>query len=145
MKKVVFVIIIVVVAFPFVPKLFPKSMTIERVTDAFEKAAYTITDLHPQDPPFREAEQQWDFTVDGGYKIEVYRYAKSAKLTKNLEYLKTDPGSAMVEASGLAQNLGARPSRDLPSAVGKKGKWMIHVRGEDRGQCGMLVKVFQDS
>jgi hypothetical protein len=125
--------------------LLPKSLTIERVEAAFHDHGYTVTDLHPQDPPFRDAAQQWDFKVDGGYSIEVYRYAESAKLTKNLEYLKTDPGTAIVEVSGIAEQLGARPSRDLPSAVGKKGKWMIHVRGEDRGQCGMLVKVFQDS
>jgi hypothetical protein len=144
MKKLVILIVVLVLAFPFLVKLIPEPMTVERVTAAFEAAGYVVANLEELAGPQREAARHWQMTVDG-YRVELFRYDNHAKLVKNLEYLKPDAGSVMVEASNLAQQLGAAPNPNLPTAVDRKGDWMLLVQGEDKTKCVEIVRVFKRS
>ena len=77
--------------------------------------------------------------ADGEFRVEVYRYDNGAKLTTNHEYLKPDAGTVIVEATNLANELGAaRPTQH--AAVGKRGKWLVHVLGPDRARCEAIVR-----
>lgn len=142
MKKVLILIVILVAAFPFLVKLIPKPMSVERVAAAFEAAGYAVENVEELSSPQREAVRHWQMSVDG-YRVELFQYDNHAKLVKNLEYLKPDAGTVMVEATNLAQQLGAAPNPNLPTAVDRKGNWMLLVTGEEKAKCVEIVRVFK--
>lgn len=144
MKKVLLLIVAILVLLPVVVRFMPRPMDIERIQKAFEDGGYTILGLQEAATAQRDAVQEWQFTVEG-YRIEVYRYDSEGKIAKNREYLKPDPGEKMVEAMNLAQQLGAAESKNLPSAVARKGMWLIHVVGEDESFCNTLAALLRKS
>lgn len=144
MKKVLIFLVLGILLLPVILRLLPEAMGVERVQQAFREAGYEALDLREVESPERDAVEQWRFTVDG-YSIELFRYNSEGKIAKHVEYLKPDIGSAIVESMNLAEQLGAAKSRDLPSAVLRKGMWMIYVQGEERSVCTTLAGIFKRS
>ena len=140
MKAAIIVIIVLVLAFPFLVKLIPEALTVEAIADNLAEAGYSV-DEPVVKPPQREAAEHWVLYAGGesAYRVEVYRYDNSAKLTTNFEYLKPDAGTAVVEATNLASEFGAAPPT-TQTAVGKRGKWVVHVMGPDRAMCEAIVR-----
>ena len=56
---------------------------------------------------------------------------------------KKDPGTAIVEAWGLAQALGAAPSKNKPERVARRKKFLLVVQGEDVNLLNEIVKFFE--
>ena len=141
MKAAIVVIIVLVLAFPFLVKLIPEALTVENISSDISGAGYEVSEPVPVEPAQREAAEEWILNAGdaGEYRVEVYRYDNGAKLTTNYEYLKPDAGTAIVEATNIANELGAaRPSTH--SAVGKRGKWVVHVMGPNKATCEALVR-----
>lgn len=144
MKKILVLIGLAVLLLPVIVRVLPESMSVERVRQAFEGAGYEVHGLETVESPERDAAEQWRFRIDD-YRIDLYRYANEGKIAKNHGYLKPDVGSAIVESMNLAQQLGAAPSKNLPTAVQRKGMWLFHVRGEDKARCRALADLFKKS
>lgn len=144
MKKLIVSLVILVIAFPFLAKLIPDPMGIERVRAAFEEAGYEVENFDALDTPGREAIAQWVLTVTE-YRVEVYEYDSEGKIAKHLGYLAEDPGASLVSSMGIAESLGAAPDPNLPSVALRKGKWMVQVVGPDRGRCQTLANIFRKS
>ena len=144
MKKLLVSLVILVLAFPFLAKLIPDPMSIERVRAAFEAAGYEVEKFDVIGTPNREAVAQWVLTVTG-YRVEVYEYDSEGKIAKHLGYLAPDPGASLVTSMGIAESLGAAPDPNLPSVALRKGKWMVQVIGADRGRCQTLAGIFRKS
>ena len=144
MKKFIISLVILVLAFPFLVKLIPESMSIERVRAAFEEAGYNVEKFDAMSIPQREAVATWQLMVTG-YRVDVYEYDSEGKIAKQLGYLAPDPGAAMASSLGIADSLGAAPDPNLPSVALRKGKWMVLVTGEDRGRCQTLADIFRKS
>ncbi len=144
MKKLIISLVILIFAFPFLIKLIPDPMSIERVRTAFEAAGYEVEKIDVIGTPSREAVAQWVLTVTG-YRVEVYEYDSEGKIAKHLGYLAEDPGASLVSTMGLAESLGAAPNPNLPSVARRKGKWLVQVIGEDRVHCQTLANIFRKS
>lgn len=141
MKPAIILIVVLVLAFPFLIKLIPEGLSVEGIAADISAAGYNVSEPTPVEPAQREAAEQWVLKAGAGeaYRVEVYRYDNGAKLTTNYEYLKPDAGTVIVEATNMANELGAaRPKTQ--TAVGKRGKWVVHVMGPERAQCEALVR-----
>ena len=144
MKKIIALVIVMIVCLPLLPSLIPKARTIERVEAAYIEAGYTITDLRAAAAGNRESAESWTFRVDG-YRVEVFRYDSEGKIAKHVGNLQQDVGSAFAASMNLREQFGAAPDPNLPSVALRKGKWMVHVVGEDRARCQALANILKKS
>ena len=143
MKKAIVIIVMLIIAFPFVPKLLPKPMTIERVESSFKATGLQI-DSQSKGGAALEAAESWYYTI-GTASVEVYRYENHAKLVKNQEYQKDDAGSIMVEAWNLSESLGAAKNPNPRADTAKKKMFMIVVKCDDNNLRGKIISAFRSS
>jgi hypothetical protein len=144
MLKAFILIVILIIAAPFLLDLLPEPLTYERIEAAYRAAGYTLENSINEEANLgREEAEGWSFYIDG-YRIEVLRYTDRAKMVTNLEYLKPDPGSIMVESMNIAQSLGqTRPTEKSHAKC--RGSFIVYVRGPDRAKCHALTGVLDDA
>lgn len=140
MKKIITIVILVAVLFPVIPMILPKPITIERIKAAFENAGLTVSDFS-QGGRALEAAESWYLSI-GEARVEIYRYEEYAKLVKNIEYQKDDPGSVIVEAWNLSESLGAAKNPNPPVSAVKKGKFMMVVKSFNKELRKQIVVAF---
>lgn len=143
--KAAIVIAVVVLAGPFVlpyiQQILPKAVTYERAQAAFTAAGMSVDSPHSVAPANLEAVEQMEMYVNG-MLVDIYRYDNEGKIAKNVEYQKTDPGTAMVEMFNLAQSIGAAPSKNAPLFADRNGMFMIVATGPDKETLRRIVQVF---
>ena len=143
MKNFAIAIVILGIATPFLLKLIPEPLTFKRIEEAYRAAGYRLDNLRNEPRLGRDEAEAWSFYIDG-YRVEVLRYTDRGKIANNLVYLKPDAGSLMVESMNIAQSLGAtRPTEK--SHAGRKGMFIVYVRGPDRSKCETLARVIDDA
>lgn len=142
LKKLLVVVVIAVLALPFLPKLLPKPLTFDQMKTGFAAAGLNVEQFQETSPTL-ESTAEASATINGA-TINIYQYGDEGKIVKNLEYQKNDPGSAMVEAWGLAQSLGAAPNRNKPRRSGRNGLFMIVAIGDDKEMLKRIVDAFED-
>lgn len=146
-KLIKFILVIVVVviagpiALPHIMRLMPQAVTFDRAQAAFLAQGMTVDSPHPVMPPGLEAAEQMQMYVNGMI-VDIYRYDNEGKIAKNIEYQRTDPGTAMVEAFNIAQSLGARPSQSTPTLAQRNGMFMLVASGPDKAVLKRIVEVF---
>ena len=142
MKKVVIIVVVGLVLLPLLPKIIPKSFTMESVEPGFRTAGFTVEGARPVEPPQNEALEQLSMTVNG-LQVDVFRYDDEGKIAKQLEFQKPDSGSAIVEAWGLAQTLGAAKPVNKPVTPERRGMFMIVVTGDDKALRLRIAESFK--
>lgn len=147
--KVLLVVFVLVAGLPFVTKLRPKALTVERVRSGFEKAGFTVFEFAESAAPSLEAVQQVNIQLSTGSGAPVtatfYRFDNSGKLAKQYEYNKPDMGAGAVSAFDLS-NVAAgvsRPRPQRPVNVGKNGMCLLVVTGDTKEQVNRVVSVFE--
>jgi len=142
MKKIIIAIVIVLVLLPIVPKLLPKPLTFEQVETAFKEGGYAVSGVRVESRPFLKAVEQVNMIVDGA-QVSIYRFDNEGEIATQLEYQKTDSGSAMVEAWNLSESLGAAKPKSKPVSAGRNGLFMITVASDNADLRNKLVAVFK--
>lgn len=132
---------IALLALPFLPGLLPKAVTFERAEQAYRDSGLEVQEWARAASPGLEASEEVRAQISGA-TVNLYRYTNEGKIAKQLEYQKQDPGSAMVEAWGLAQSLGAAQSHQTPTRSARNGKFMIVATGEDTALLNQIVQIF---
>ena len=135
------VVVVVLVAAPFVPRLLPKPATPERARQAFEQAGLTVEQYQQAATPSLEAVAQTTMLVNG-VRGGIYVYDNEGTIAKQLEYQKAGNERDAFGLVNLAQNLGAAPNRNLPSKAARNGKLMIVARGEDKQTIDRVIDLF---
>lgn len=143
MRKAFIFLIIAVLALPLLVQWIPDPLSYERIETAYRAAGYLLE--NPRDEPDlgRGQAEGWSFFIDG-YRIEVLRYTDRGKIALQLEYLKPDPGTVMVESMNMAQSLGARQPAEKYHAQ-RRGMFLVYVRGPDRSKCQALARVIDEA
>ena len=135
------IIVIAVIAAPFVMKLMPKAITFERAQEAFTKAALPVTEFTIQPKPINEAAAMATATI-GTASVEIYQYDSEGPIARYTEYQKKDPGQAVVEAWNLAQSLGAAVRKETPTRYARRGMFLIIARGDDTALLDRIIAAF---
>jgi hypothetical protein len=144
MLKAFIIIVILIIGVPFLLNLRPERLTYERIEAAYRAAGYTLENSTNEGTDLdREETEGWSFYIDG-YRIEVLRYTDRAKMVTNLEYLKPDSGSLMVESMNIGQSLGQTKPTEKSHAK-RRGSFIVYVRGPDRAKCHALTGVLTDA
>ncbi len=141
-KKVVIVAVILLAFLPVLPMIIPKPMTFDRITTAIRDAGLPIEGYTEVLPPQLESIAHVGLYV-AGVRVDIYQYDDAGKIARHFEYQKQDPGTAIVEMWGLAQSLGAAPSRNLPTLAARRGKFMIVATGEDKALLQHIINIFK--
>lgn len=142
MKKAILVAVVLLVALPFLPRLMPKPLTMERVERAYSVEGARASDARKVEPPGLEAVEQLSMTVSGA-QVDVYRYDNEGKLAKQMEYQKPDAGSVIVEAWNLSESLGAAKPKSKPVSVARRGMFMMTATSEDAALRERIIKIFK--
>jgi hypothetical protein len=140
--KFVVLVVVVLAAIPFIPKLLPKPASFERAVAAFQAANLEVTDYAEPQPPGLESIAQASMVVNGA-RVDIYLYDDEGRIVRNVEFRKKDAGSAIVETWNLAQSLGAAPSKNRPEASGRNGMFMIVATGDDQALLNEIVRIFK--
>jgi hypothetical protein len=140
--KVFIYAVLILVALPFLPYILPKAMTFERIRAGLEQGGFTLQDFQTLPTPGNEAIGQIAMTIDDAH-VDVYQYDDEGKIARYHEYQKKDPGQAMVEAWGLAQSLGAAPSKNLPSLAARRRMFLMVATGPDEALLKRIIDRFQ--
>ncbi len=141
-KKAIIVAVILIALLPVLPMIIPKPMTFDRITTAIRDAGLPIEGYTEPVTPGLESIAQVSLYV-AGVRVDIYQYDDEGKIARHLEYQRPDPGTAVVEAWGLAQSLGAAPSRNLPTLAARRGKFMIVATGEDKALLQRIIDIFR--
>lgn len=139
--KILVILVALIIGVPILIQFLPEPLSMERITEGFRKSALGVSDVQIINPPTNEAVAQISFTV-GGALVNVYRYDNEGTIARYAEMYKKDPGTAIVETWGLAQSLGAAPSRNKPERVARRKMFLLVVQGEDTGLLDHVVKIF---
>lgn len=139
-KLLVFVLA-VVICLPVVLNFLPSPLTLEKIIDEFGKVGYQIENLTFVEPPLNESVRQVSFYIGSAW-VNIYQYDDEGKIAKYAEMYKKDPGTAIVEAWGLAQALGSAPSKNKPERVARKGKFLLVVQGDDTVLLNEIIRTF---
>lgn len=142
LKKLAIAAVVLVILIPFLPMIIPKSMTFDRITTAIRDGGMPIEQYTEPPTPGLESIAQVSFYTLGA-RVDIYQYDDEGKIARHFEYQKQDPGTAIVEAWGLAQSLGAAPSRNLPTLAARRGKFMIVATGEDKELLKRIIDMFK--
>lgn len=140
MKTVVIIVVILILLLPVLIKLKPKPITTARI-EAIFKSHGLAEDGVQEGGAALEAVQSWRIPAYEG-SIAIYRYENHAKLVKNLEYQKDDPGSRMVAAWNLSESLGAAPPPP-PTDTAKKRMYMLVVTSRDAAFRAKVKEAFR--
>ncbi len=141
-KALVFLGVIIFLG-PIILSLLPASLTMEGIVDKFSKSGFQVESLTFVDPPTNESVRQVSFYIQGAW-VNIYEYDNEGAIAKYAEMYKKDPGTAIVEAWGLAQALGAAPSKNKPERVARKKKFLLVVQGEDTALLNEIVTFFEN-
>ncbi len=139
--KVFTALVVILLLVPVVPHLLPKPKTFARAKAAFEKAGLDIADYREVTPGL-EAVAQVSMTI-GDASVDIYQYGDEGKIVRNLEYQKKDAGTAIVEAWGLADALGAAKPKEVPQRTARKGMLMLIATGEDTALLDRIRDAFR--
>lgn len=142
LKKIAIWAVIFLLVAPFIPKFLPKAVTFSRAKAAFEQNGLYVTEYTVAEFPGLEAIAQVSMYVDT-VRVEIYQYGGEGKIAKHMGYQQKDPGSAIVETWGLAQSLGAAPSRNTPYLAVRNGKFMLIVTGHDEALLRRVENIFK--
>lgn len=141
-KKTIIVAVILIALLPALPMIVPKPLTFDRITTAIRDAGLPIEGYTEVLPPGLESIAQVSLYVED-VRVDIYQYDDEGKIARNLEYQRPDPGTAVVEAWGLAQSLGAAAPRNLPTLAARRGKFMIVATGEDKALLQRIINIFK--
>ena len=142
MKKVLIVLGVILVALPLLPKLMPVPFSYERVQQVFEGSGLTVSDVKDDPGSFMEAIDGKAMQVNGA-RVGIYHFDNEGKIAKQLEYNKTDAGTAIVETWNLSESLGAAKPKNLPMDVARNGMYLLRVESEDKALRARIVKAFK--
>ena len=142
MKKVLIIIVVLLVFLPFLPRILPKRLTIDRIQQGLQAAGYQVAEFKEVTAPQLEADSQWSMAVNGA-RTNVYLYTDVGVIAKNHEYQKKDVGTAIVETWNLQESLGAAPDRNIPTYVARKGMFLIIVATPDQALGAALTQAFK--
>jgi len=140
--KVFAAVIVLVLLVPIIQAVWPKPATFERARQAFVAAGMDVTGYREVAPGL-EAVAQVSMTI-GSATVDIYQYGDEGKIVQNLEYQKKDAGTAIVEAWGLADALGAAKPKEIPQRTARKGMLMLITTGEDTALLGRIRDTFRD-
>ncbi len=140
--KIVVVFGILIFLGPIILNFLPAPLSLEGIVAEFNKRGFQVENLTFVEPPANEAVRQVSFYVRGAL-VNIYQYDNEGAIAKYAEMYKKDPGTAIVEAWGLAQALGAAPSKNKPERVARRKKFLLVVQGEDTTLLNEIVKVFE--
>lgn len=139
--KIVIILGILIIGVPILIQFLPEPLSMERVEEGFKKSDLGIADIQVVNPPTNESIAQISFMV-GGALVNIYQYDNEGTIARYAEMYKKDPGTAIVEAWGLAQSLGAAPSKNKPERVARRKMFLLVVQGEDTALLDRIVKIF---
>ena len=142
-KKVIIGVIAVVILGPVILSMWPKPVTFQRIREAFERDGFSVGNVEIIKPPHRESVAQAYMTVNGA-SVSIYRYDHVGKSAKPAEYLKPDPGSAMVEAWNLSESLGAAKPPPQRTFAARNGMYMLTVTSEKKELRDRIIHVFKN-
>ena len=140
MQKLIIAAIVVLLLFPFLIKLMPKPLTLDRFEQGFKKSGMAVSEIKHV-PPSLEAIDQLSFTIDGS-TVDIYQYDDEGKIAKNYEYQKPDVGQAIVETWNLSESLGAAKPHSIPTSASRRGKFFVVVASEDASLRAKVIELF---
>jgi len=146
LKKLGIVALILYLALPVLPtvirKLTPVPLTFDRVKAAFEASQLTVEGYTVSEVGVLDSTASVMLYVNGA-AVGLYRYSGDGPSVKQMEYHKPDSGSMAVGAMGIAQSLGARVQRVVPTTVTRNGLTMLVVRSEDKALNSRIASLFE--
>ncbi len=140
--KLLAVLVIAFLGAPFVVKHWPQPASFERAREAFAAEGMQVAGYQEAANPGLGSVAEAAMTVDG-IRVNIYRFDNEGKIATQMEYQKKDAGTVIVESWGLAESLGAAPSRNLPSKAGRNGMYMIVATGANADGVNRVVAVFK--
>ena len=140
MKKLIIAAVVVILLFPFISKMMPEPLTMDRLEQGFQKSGMTVSELKHVTPSL-ESIDQLSFKVNGS-SVDIYQYDGEGKIAKNYEYQKPDVGQAVVETWNLSESLGAAKPHSIPTSASRRGLFFIVVSSEDAALRAKVVELF---
>ena len=141
--KILLVLGVIVIGIPILLQLLPEPLNMERIIEGLKKSDLGITEIRNVEPPTNESVAQIHFEVNGAF-ADIYQYDDEGKIARYAEMYKQDPGTAIVEAWGLAQSLGAAPSKNKPQRISRRRMYLLVVQGDDTALLDNIVKIFSE-
>lgn len=141
MRKGVLIVVVLVVALPFLVKLLPKKLTIERIQTGLNRD-FLVANCKEEPNRWNEADQQWSMTING-QTTNVFFYTDPGVIAKQYEYNKKDVGTAIVESWGLRESLGAAPNPNMPTFIGRNGMFLLIIATTDADLGRRVAEAFQ--
>jgi len=132
---------ILIIGVPILMQFLPAPLNMERIVEGFKKSDLGVVEIQVVNPPTNEAIAQISFKV-GDALVNIYQYDNEGTIARYAEMYKKDPGTAIVEAWGLAQSLGAAPSKNKPERVARRKMFLLVAQGEDKSVLEHIVKIF---
>jgi len=145
MKKIVIAGVALLLLLPIIQRFWPKPFTFERFQAALEHAALTVENAGKVGAPsIQGAVEQFSMLVNGA-QVDVYRFEDEGKIATQLEYNKTDAGTAIVETWNLSESLGAAKPKNKPVLVRRNRMFLLIVSHEDKTLRERIAKVFDST
>lgn len=141
--KILLVLGVIVIGVPILLQLLPEPLNMERIIEGLKKSDLGITEIRNVEPPTNESVAQIHFEVNGAF-ADIYQYDDEGKIARYAEMYKQDPGTAIVQAWGLAQSLGAAPSKNKPQRISRRRMYLLVVQGDDTALLDHIVKIFSE-
>ena len=142
MKKIVIAGVALLLLLPIIQRFWPKPFTFERFQAGLEHVGLTVENAGKVGAPgIPGAVEQFSMLVNGA-QVDVYRFEDEGKIATQLEYNKTDAGTAIVETWNLSESLGAAKPKNKPVLVRRNGMFMLLVSHEDKTLRERIAKVF---
>lgn len=139
--KLLILLLGLIIIGPVALQFLPNPLTMDRIVEGLKKSDLGIVDISPVEPPTQESIAQISFRGENFYG-SIYQYDNEGAIAKYAEMYKKDPGTAIVEAWGLAQSLGAAPSKNKPERVARRKMFLLVVQGDDKAVLDKVVTVF---
>jgi len=133
---------VVLVALPFLVRLWPEPLTMERIRHGFETSGLPVEGMRLAPHPSNESVAELNFMVNG-VSVAVYEYDNAGTIARYQEYNKKDPGTAIVESWNLAQSLGAAVPKPTPTRCVRRGYFLLVAIGDDTATLNRVAEVFQ--
>lgn len=144
-KKLGLVLIVFILLFPILPRAFrsllPTPMSFSRMENELMRQGLVVLSVTKVEPPQIESIAQVQMMADSAY-VTIYHFDDEGHIAKQMEYMKPDPGTGMVEAMGIAQALGARVAHQIPTTVKRNGMYLLVVMSEDKALNEKIGKIF---
>jgi hypothetical protein len=141
MKKVAIAVVVLLILLPVLPKLIPNPLTMESVTSSLKAKGFSVTDDRKVTPQ-NGAIDQMTMTINGAM-VELYQFDDEGKIAVQMEYNKTDAGTAIVETWNLSETLGAAKSKNKPCQPARNGMFMIVVTSDDKSVNARIASAFE--